>query len=89
MELISEDRLEQQQQVHALNQHYEEPSDYLSTIISDLIQANQFTGVLDYGSGSGWLPKALSVTHNVNLRCYDPAIPRFSRPLTLKSLLSV
>ena len=79
MELISESRLKQQQHIHTSNQNYDNPSDYIANVVSDLINANHFTSVLDYGSGKGWLMKALSVSHNVDYRCYDPAVTQFER----------
>lgn len=61
---------------------------FFSDAITDLVNENQFSGILDYGSGLALLSGILKFDFPINYFPYDPAIPEFAerpqpKPLTL------
>ena len=79
MELISEQHRAQRHQLLHSNQYHKAAVEPFSDTVSELINNNNFTSVLDYGSGPASLPGKLTVTHNVNFRCFEPSIPQYER----------
>lgn len=53
-----------------------------SPLVAEVINANRFTELLDYGAGKGRLGRALKqhVATPLTIHHYDPAIPEWSRP---------
>lgn len=80
MELISDIYRDQQAELHQTRSDYGSASGHLAPTVSELINNNGFTQILDYGAGKGRLVNALQVNHQANIRCYDPAVPQFARP---------
>lgn len=61
---------------------------FFTDAITDLVNENQFDGILDYGAGLAMLSSILKFDFEINYYPYDPAIPEFSdrpfpKPLTL------
>lgn len=61
---------------------------FFSDAITDMVNENQFDGIIDYGAGLAVLASILKFDFEINYFPYDPAIPEFSKrpqpkPLTL------
>lgn len=80
MKLCSDDYAKLQQELLDTNSSYGTSSSEYKDVISDLINTNKFTKVLDYGTGKANLTKGLDLNHNINMRCYDPCVPQFANP---------
>ena len=82
--MISEAYREEQQKLHE-NPNYGVASVEFAPMVSDLINKVGITEMLDYGAGKGRLAKSLKVNHDLEVRHYDPAIPKWSKsPDTLR-----
>ena len=79
MVFILEDDHTEQIQINIDQGDYSATKTQYAPVISELINNNQFTNVLDYGSGEGKLMHALKVDHTTQVRCYDPNIEQFAR----------
>lgn len=79
MDLISEN------QKNAREAFYHSPFAYnniitqFSPIVSELINNNKFSSVLEYGAHNTDLVTSLVLDHEITLRCFDPAITQFTR----------
>lgn len=79
--LISEEYRRMQQELHR-NPDYGVASVGYAPLVAEVINANGFTELLDYGAGKGRLGQTLKqyVASPLKIHHYDPAIPEWSRP---------
>lgn len=79
--LISEDYRRLQEELHA-NPNYGMASVKYAPLVAQVINAEGFTELLDYGAGKGRLGQALKqhVSTPLTIHHYDPAIPEWSSP---------
>ena len=80
MTLYSKSHIEGQKKIHEDCPVYGKASLLFAPMVSELINANEVTNLLDYGSGLGEVPKNLQLNHKVDVQFYDPAIAEFSGP---------
>ena len=78
-QLISSAYLKEQEILH-LDPDYGCASVTYAPIISQILNKTKMTQLLDYGAGKARLMHALKVDHELQIQCYDPAIPGFSKP---------
>lgn len=91
--LISDDYRRMQQELHR-NPDYGVASVGYAPLVAEVINANGFRELLDYGAGKGRLGQTLKqhVTSHLRVHHYDPAIPEWSRapqPCTLVACIDV
>lgn len=77
--LITEEYRRMQQELHR-NPHYGVASESYAPLVADVIRANRFGALLDYGAGKGRLAQTLHEQFKlpVTVRHYDPAIPEWA-----------
>ncbi|TNC82535.1 MAG: hypothetical protein C9356_03710 [Oleiphilus sp.] len=77
MTLFTKAHIEGQKKIHLDCPAYGKASLLFAPMVSELVNANEVTGLLDYGAGLGEVPKHLELNHQVNVQLYDPAIPEY------------
>jgi len=78
MSTITEEYRKMQQELHASRPDYGVASVNFAPQVSQIINENNVTELLDYGAGKGRLAQSLKVNHNVRVQLYDPAVPEWS-----------
>ncbi len=78
MSLFSEQHIEQQKTIHEQCPAYGNSALLFAPMVSELINANNVSKLLDYGAGQGAVPQNLELDHRVDVQLYDPAIEKFS-----------
>jgi len=78
MAKITEEYRKMQQDLHKSRPDYGVASINFAGQVSNIINENNITELLDYGAGKGRLAQNLKVNHKVDIRLYDPAIPEWS-----------
>ena len=82
MSLFSKEHIENQQKIHSEIPAYGQASMVFAPMVSELVNANQVTSLLDYGCGLGQLSNRLELNDNIKANFsnfnYDPALPEFS-----------
>lgn len=79
MKLISENHRDTRKTFYESPFVFSNIAEQFSPIVSEIINNNQFTSILEYGAHNTNLVTSLSTNHEIKLRCYDPAIPQFLR----------
>ena len=77
--MISALYLREQELLH-IDPDYGSASVTYAPIVSQIINKTGTTQLLDYGAGKARLMHALRVDHELQIQCYDPAIPGFAKP---------
>ncbi len=85
--LITQDYKSQNEQLHQDGQFGVSGYKWAQTV-SWLIQRHGFQHILDYGAGQQTLKKALQSLANVQIDCYDPAVPELAHPPVAAELLT-
>ncbi len=77
MTLFSQAHIDTQKKIHEECPAYGSASMVFAPMVSELINANNVTTLLDYGAGNGQVPQNLELNHQIDVQLYDPAIAKF------------
>lgn len=78
MTLYSKAHIEAQKKIHQDCPAYGKASLLFAPMVSELVNGNEVTRLLDYGSGLGEVPRHLELNHKLDVQFYDPAISEFA-----------
>lgn len=88
MSLFSEAHLEQQKELHQSFPAYGQSSLVFAPMVSELINANSVTSLIDYGCGLGLLRDNLELNGELAVQNYDPALEQHAtRPQPAEMLV--
>jgi len=76
--LYSQHHMVEQQQLLYNIEDYSRGALFIAEALSDYINENQYSEILDYGAGLGLTKDLLELNHQAQYFPYDPAIPEFS-----------